>query len=253
MSLRYRRSGAGKPLILIHGFLGSAGVWLAQETGLRLAFDVIAVDLPGFAGSSDENVPHTMKGFVAEIIALVDRLGLRTFSLIGWSFGGMIAQQAALDHPERIERLVLAGTAGVGELPQRFETWSETLSRLNSDGVVAALDRTVRTWFVSGEADPFFRTCREACAGATIKACVGAIDAMRSWRAIERLGDIRQRALVVVGDRDRSTTLNDALVLFGGLSAAELCVLPNCAHGAHMERPDLFNRAVAEFLASAQR
>ena len=51
MSLRYRRSGAGKPLILVHGFLGSAGVWLSQETGLKSVFDLIAVDLPGFAGS----------------------------------------------------------------------------------------------------------------------------------------------------------------------------------------------------------
>jgi len=250
MSLRYRRSGAGKPLILVHGFLGSAGVWLAQEIGLKSAFDLIAVDLPGFAGSPRENAPHTMKGFAGEIFALADSLSLRTFSIVGWSFGGMIAQQAALEHPERIEQLVLTGTAGVGELPQRFETWSETLSRITSEGVVPALDRTVRTWFVSGEADPFYRTCREACAGATEEACVAAIDAMRPWRVIERLGDIRHRALVIVGDRDRSTTLTDALALWNGLSVASLCVLPNCAHGAHMERPDLFNRVVADFLTT---
>ena len=99
--------------------------------------------------------PHTMEGFAEEIFALADHLSLRKFSIVGWSFGGMIAQQAALEQPERIEHLVLTGTAGVGELPQRFETWSETLSRITSEGVVAALDRTVRTWFVSGEADPF--------------------------------------------------------------------------------------------------
>lgn len=248
MTLRYRRSGAGKPLILIHGFLGSAGVWLAQETAFKLAFDVIAVDLPGFAGSPPGNAPNSMKGFAGEILALADSLNLQIFTIVGWSFGGMIAQQIALDYPERVERLVLAGTAGVGELPRRFETWSETRSRIVSEGVVAALDRTVRTWFISGEADPFFRTCREQCGGATEDGCVRAIEAMRPWRAIERLGEIRQKALVIVGDKDRSTTPADSFILWNGLSAADLCVLPNCAHGVHMERPDLFNRIVADFL-----
>jgi pimeloyl-ACP methyl ester carboxylesterase len=181
-------------------------------------------------------------------MGLADSLGFERFSLAGWSFGGMIAQQAALEHPGRIERLVLAGTAGVGELPRRFETWSETLSRIQSQGVPSTFERTVRTWFVAGDADPFFETCRTACSGATEAACRGAINAMRPWRAADRLAEIRQPALVIVGDRDRSTTVEDSLLLWKGLPSADLCVLPRCAHGAHMERPDLFNRSIKDFL-----
>ena len=128
--LTYSRSGVGRPLVFVHGFLGGAGVWRGQLAGLKDGFDMVAVDLPGFAGSPMGSAPETMSGFVAEVMALADALEFRRFSLVGWSFGGMIAQQAALEHPQRIERLVLAGTAGVGELPRRFETWSETLSRI---------------------------------------------------------------------------------------------------------------------------
>jgi pimeloyl-ACP methyl ester carboxylesterase len=247
--LRYTRSGAGRPLVFVHGFLGGAGVWQGQLAGLNDGFDMVAVDLPGFAGSPMGSAPHTMSGFVVEVMALADALEFGRFSLVGWSFGGMIAQEAALEYPQRIERLVLAGTAGVGELPRRFETWSETLSRIQSHGVPATFERTVRTWFVAGDNDPFFSSCYSACSGATEAACKGAISAMRPWRAAERLSEIGQAALVIVGDRDRSTTVEDSLLLWKGLPNADLCVLPRSAHGAHMERPDLFNTMVKGFLS----
>ena len=72
---------------------------------------------------------------------------------------------------------------------------------------------------------------------------------MRPWRAAERLSEIGQAALVIVGDRDRSTTVEDSLLLWKGLPSADLCVLPRSAHGAHMERPDLFNTMVKGFLS----
>ncbi len=229
----FRRIGAGKPLIVIHGFLGGAGVWLGQQVGLKRLFDVVAVDLPGFAGSPLGNAPKSMQAFVAEIMTLADSLKFEKFSLMGWSFGGMIAQQAALDHPHRIERLVLVGTAAIGELPQRFETWSQTLTRIASEGVGATLERTVRTWFVSGEADPFFRTCYDACKGASEAACANAINAMRPWTAKDRLGQIRNPTLVIVGGigivRQRPAI---------HLSFGKVCPLPICASypAAHMVR-----------------
>jgi pimeloyl-ACP methyl ester carboxylesterase len=247
--LTYKRFGRGRPLLFVHGFLGGAGVWQGQAVGLKDGFDVVAVDLPGFAGSPIGNAPEKMSGFVAEVIALADHLKIARFSLAGWSFGGMIAQQTALEHPSRIEQLVLAGTAGVGELPRRFETWSQTLDRIRAEGVPATFERTVRTWFVAGEADPFFTSCYSSCQGATEAACMGAIAAMRPWSALDRLADIKQRTLVIVGDRDRSTTPEDSFRLWQGMPQAELCVLPRCAHGAHMERPELFNTIIGGFLS----
>jgi pimeloyl-ACP methyl ester carboxylesterase len=251
--LRFRRAGRGPPVIFLHGFLGGSGVWAAQQEALADSFDTIAVDLPGFAGSPIESGPGDMRGFVGEIMILADRLGLERFSLVGWSFGGMIAQQAAIDHQERIERLVLCGTAAVGELPRRFESWSRTLARIETDGVAATTERTVRTWFVAGEADPFFSTCRQACDGASEAACRGAIGAMQPWASFDALERLHAPALVITGDSDRSATPADAMALWQRMPSAALCVLPRRAHGLHMEAPDLFNAIAGDFLSGKRR
>lgn len=248
--LTFQRAGIGKPVIVIHGFLGGARVWLNQQVGLKSNFDVVAVDLPGFAASPIGQAPDNMNAFVDEIISVADSLNFEHFSIVGWSFGGMIAQQAALNHPHRIERLVLASTAAVGELPHRFETWSDTFSRIRSEGVQATTVRTVRTWFTLGEADPFFPMCMAACEGASETACFNAINAMRPWVSRSRLSEIRNPTLVIVGDRDRSTTANDSWELWQGLPHGYLCILPGCAHGAHMEKPELFNQVTLDFFTS---
>jgi pimeloyl-ACP methyl ester carboxylesterase len=183
-------------------------------------------------------------------MSLADELRLPKVFLVGWSFGGMIAQQAVLDHPERVEGLVLAGTAAVGELSHRFETWTETLSRISSEGITKTLDRTVRTWFACGESHPSYLRCRQACDGASEDACKGAIKAMRAWTSRHKLSRVKQPTLIIVGDRDRSTPLSDSLDLLEGIPGAQLCVLPGCAHGAHMERPEYFNRIVTDFLSN---
>jgi pimeloyl-ACP methyl ester carboxylesterase len=63
------------------------------------------------------------------------------------------------------------------------------------------------------------------------------------------LSEIKMPTLVIVGDKDRSTKVSDSLILWEGIPGSQLCVIPGCAHGAHMEKPDLFNKVIADFLA----
>ncbi len=246
--LNYRRCGTGKALVLLHGFVGGAGYWVPQETSLKRYFDVIAVDLPGFAGSADEPAQDSIEGFAAAVINLMDALGVERFSLLGFSMGGMIAQQAALDYAPRVEKLILYGSAAVGDLPHRFESWEASIARIESEGIEATTDKTVATWFVDGTESPFYAICREACKGASMPACIKVMRAMQKWSSMDRLHELKMPTLVVVGDMDRSTKPSDSVVLWEGIPNARLCILPGCAHGAHMEQPDLFNRVLADFL-----
>lgn len=247
--LHYRRHGHGRTLVLLHGFVGSAGYWLPQETSFKSAFDVITIDLPAFAKSADVPAPDTIEGYGAAVFDLLDELGVDRFSLIGFSMGGMIAQQMALDRPARIDRLILYGTAAVGEMPSRFESWTQSIERLRDQGVVATTDNTVATWFVDGVKSPLHEVCRRACEGANLEGCITVMTAMQSWSAEKRLGEISMPTLVIVGDMDRSATPRDALTLWDGIANACLSILPGCAHGAHLEKPDLFNRIVLDFLS----
>ena len=249
--LNYRRYGKGRPLVFLHGFVGGAAYWLPQEVSFKGAFDVISVDLPGFAGSADVPAPDSIAGYGNAVIELLDGIGVGSFALVGFSLGGMIAQQMALDHEGRIDKLVLYGTAAVGELPSRFESFTESSKRARSDGIAATTDKTVATWFVDGTASPMHAYTRAVCDGANLDACLTVMNAIMDWSAADRLGEIAAPTLVVVGDRDRSATPADAMVLWNGIPDAQLSVLPGCAHGAHLEKPDLFNLIVADFLTTS--
>ena len=247
--LNYTRFGKkGRTLVLVHGFLGGTGYWIPLATSLKDHFDVIAVDLPGFAGSADVPAPDSLSGYAGTIFAQMDALGIDSFSLLGFSMGGMIAQQAAIERADRIASLILYGSAGVGDLPNRFESWEASIERIRREGVEATADRTVATWFVDGTGHPYYATCREACRGANRDSCVTVMRAMQGWSALEQLRAIAAPTLVIVGDRDRSTRPSESIVLWEGIANSRLCVLPGCAHGAHMEMPDLFNRIVLDFL-----
>jgi 2-hydroxy-6-oxonona-2,4-dienedioate hydrolase len=128
--INFRRVGSGSSLILQHGFLGGSGYWEPQFAAFGRHFDVIAPDLPGFAGSGDIEAPDTLAGFAAALTGLLDKLRIERTMLLGHSMGSMIALQIALDHPERIDRLVLYGSASTGDLPGRFEPFEESIARI---------------------------------------------------------------------------------------------------------------------------
>ena len=105
--LNYQRHGSGPPLVLQHGFLGGAGDWLPLFATFGRHFDVIAPDFPGFAGSGAIEAPDSVAGFADALLGLLDELGIERTTLLGHSMGSMVALQIALDHPDRLERLVL--------------------------------------------------------------------------------------------------------------------------------------------------
>lgn len=119
--LHYRRAGSGHPLVLLHGFVGGCDYWVMQEVGLKHGFDVISVDLPGFAKSANEPEQDTLEGYANSVLEVTDHLGIEKFSLLGFSMGGMIAQELAHRNPEKVETLILYGSSAVGDLPSRFE------------------------------------------------------------------------------------------------------------------------------------
>ena len=253
-TLNYTRVGprGARTLVLIHGFLGGVAYWVPTQTGLRHFFDVIAIDLPGFAGSAHIPAPDSIQGLAATVISFLDKLGVDQFSALGFSMGGMVAQQLALDHARRVEALVLYGTSASGSLPNRFESWDASIARVEAQGVEATADKTVATWFLEGDKHPYHAACREACRGAAKNSCINLMRAMQRWSVVERLSEISAPTLVVVGDKDRSTKPSESIEIWERIPGSALCVLPACSHGAHMEKPELFNRVVADFLLEAR-
>ena len=245
--LNYWRHGSGPTLVLQHGFLGGSRYWTPQILEFGTNFDVIAPDLPGFAGSAQTVPPDTVAGYAAAIVDFLNELGVSRFSFLGHSFGGSIAQQLALDHGDRLEKLVLYGTAPSGDVPTRFETLEDTATRFEQDGLSAG-EGVMKSWFVEGEDSPYFHLCAEAGRGATAPAAANLMRALQQWDIRPRLGSVRAPTLVVCGDRDRTTTPAHAYEMWQKIPNASLCVVPWCSHNVHLEQPEVFNRVVREFL-----
>ena len=249
--LHYRRYGKGTTLVMLHGFLGGGGYWLPQLGAFGSAFDVIAPDLPGFACSADEPLEDTIEGLARAVVAVIDALGVERFCMLGHSMGGMIAQQIALDHPDRVHKLVLYGTVPSGDLPKRFETLEASIARLESEGVEACAKRIVSTWFVDGAAAPYYRLCDRAGRGTRVDAAVKALAGVLKWDVRDRLKELKMPTLVLSGDRDRTMAPDQAHALWQGIEGGQLCIAPGCAHNVHLEKPEFFNQVVRDFLLAA--
>jgi pimeloyl-ACP methyl ester carboxylesterase len=247
--LHYKRSGHGPPLALVHGFLGGIAEWDALFTRFAPSFDVIAVDLPGFGGSALLPAPASLADTADLIANQLDALGIEHCNLLGHSLGSMIAQEFAIRHGHRVDRLVLYGAASSGALPGRFETFDATIERLRRIGIAEGADPIIASWFVAGRGHPAYAMYRKLAELAVTETAIATLRAIARWDATDRLNAITARTLVIGGDRDRSTDAHEQFKLWRALPSGQLCVLPNCAHAAHLEQPELFGQVVARFLA----
>lgn len=247
----YRRAGAGPALVLVHGYLGGAAQWQNEFAHLSDRFDVIAPDLPGFGDAAAAGCIDRIEGFAAHVAGLVDELGLKRFHLLGHSMGGMIVQDFAARHADRIDRLILYGTGPLGMMPDRFEPLEVSRKRLAEDGVARTIRRIGATWFRDGSAAPGFELVASLGAQASEAAALAGLDAMSRWDGRAALAGLSMPALVLWGDGDQSYRWPQVEALWRGLPDSRLAVIPGTAHAAHLEKPALFQAIVMDFLQPA--
>ena len=246
--LNYRRFGSGPTVVLQHGYAGGGGYFGILAAHLAANFDVIATDMPGFAGSANEPVPDSVPGIAESLLETLTQLNVERFMLLGHSLGSMTALQAALDHPDRIERLILYGGSATTNLPNRFETFDETVARIESESIEVTTARIAATWFVDGDKHPLYEFTKTAGAGASKEGAIRLMRGMVGWDVRDRLGEVSMPTLVICGDSDKSTHPDCSYELWHGIPGAQLCVLPDCAHNVHLEVSEAFNPLIGRFL-----
>jgi pimeloyl-ACP methyl ester carboxylesterase len=111
LSLYYEEHGSGEPLVLLHGGIGSAELLAPIIPALAAGRRVIAVDLQGHGRTADVDRPLRAELMAGDIAALVEHLGLERADVMGYSLGGLVALRTAIQHPERVGRLVLVSVA----------------------------------------------------------------------------------------------------------------------------------------------
>ena len=246
--LIFERRGSGFPLVLVHGYLAGAAIWREQIDYFQDRFDVLAANLPGFGDSAHLTAPGTINEFAEQVLDGLRAQGVERFHLLGHSMGGMIVQAMAARAPHRIASLVCYGTGPVGALPDRFETIEASRARLETDGLEKTVRRIAATWFLQGDAADGYETCVALGLQASMQAALASLSAWETWDGRPDLNAIEADTLVVWGDRDRSYGWQQPEALWRGIANSSLAVVPGCAHNVHMEKPNLFNTIVGDFL-----
>jgi pimeloyl-ACP methyl ester carboxylesterase len=256
--LYYELHGEGPPLLLVMGIGYDSSLWtLAQVPVLSTQFEVILVDNRDAGRSSKARHPYTIADMADDLAGLLEALGIQRSHLLGLSMGGMIAQEFALRHGDRLDRLVLAGT---GAAPARsavdpIQIWSW----------VKANDATGKVFggqqFVSLFSTAFLRNHEAVCETAELlasnpypmspEAYGRQADAYRQFDALDRLAAITAPTLIVVGEQDLLTPPWIAREVAEAIPGARFEVIrgDGSSHVVPIERPDEFNRLVSDFLS----
>jgi pimeloyl-ACP methyl ester carboxylesterase len=255
----------GDPVVFVHGLAGRWTNWLqsllpAASAGHR----VIAVDLPGFGASPMPLEPIGIPGYGRWLEALLDVLGVHAAALVGNSMGGFIAAEVAIQAPRAVERLVLVSAAGITSEHERNEHGLDLLYRTQALGAYAAGWVVARAAWIARR--PRLRRAAmgfvaahperlpaplayEQIAGIATPGFVPALDACTAYPIRDRLPEIACPTLLVWGNRDRIVPVADAGVFAALIPDARKVVWDDTGHVPMLERPERFNRLLADFLA----
>lgn len=254
--------GSGQPVIVLHGFTGSAEAMQPLTERLEDRYRVMTPDLVGHGRSSvpDDPRAYSVEAMVRHVLAVADVMGCATFHLVGYSMGGRVALALACRAGHRLRSLVLIGaTAGLADDEARAERRrldEERARRIETD-----LEGFVDEWM----ANPLFaaqtdlgadflaasRAQRLASDPAGLAASLRAAGTGSMAPLHDRLGQCTMPTLLVVGSDDHKF-IAEAARLSAGLPRSSTAVIPGAGHSAHLERPDEVVARIRELLVGIE-
>jgi pimeloyl-ACP methyl ester carboxylesterase len=259
----YRRFGnpAGVPLVFNQHFTGTLDHWDPAVTdGFAEDREVILFNNAGVSSSSGE-VPTTIEKMGANAVAFIKALGLTKVDVLGFSIGGFVAQEIALQVPELVRRLVLVGTGprggeGMATLtPEAQEIFGAAYNEPDHLWLRVHFTRSEKSQAAGREFLKRFRLRAEnRDPEVNEKVAPAQIAAIDEWGAprekpFEYLKSIRQPTLVVNGVKDVIIYAVNSFILQQHLPDAELILYPDANHGSQFQYPERFVRHVSLFLS----
>ena len=265
----YRVAGEGPPVVLIHGMLNSSSHWRAVAGMLAAEHTVIAPDLIGHGDSAAPRGDYSLGAHAASIRDLLAAIGVERASIVGHSLGGGVAMQFFYQFPQRVERLVLISSGGLGR------EVSPLLRSAALPGVSALLSATIRPRLLAGLARAGARLRERGMdTGVQLQVIARALrpletaDARHAFlhtlravidihgqrvSATDRLGLLTSvPTLIVWGERDRTIPLEHGRLAHEAIPGSSFATLPRAAHFPHLEDPEALAVVLGEFLAQSE-
>jgi len=255
--IAYRRIGKGPPLLALNGFGATSSDWDPLFIhGLASYSELIVLDNRGIGGSADDGRPFDIARLANDAAHVIETLGFERISILGWSMGGFIAQTLALQHPNRVNKLILLSTDPGGSEADLASAavWSQLVD--TSDTPHDQAKRLLSLLFPSDVAESFCREFGDIVAAARARLSPDLINrqaaAMDAWHrngAGDRLRGINAPVLIATGNEDIVIPPSNTLKLVNAIPNAWLAQFPHGGHAFMAQYPHQLADLINCFLA----
>jgi pimeloyl-ACP methyl ester carboxylesterase len=257
IEIDYYIEGQGPPLLMIMGLGGQASSWGEPLlSALRGRLTTVRFSNRGTGRSSRLDGDVTMRLMADDAAGLLDELGIERAHVLGISMGGMIAQELALNHPQRVRGLVLGCTLCGG--PRAITASPEVLAMIQPEPGLPREEQIRKAWpamctpeFIEARREFMEEMLRESLVHPTpVQTLLRQSAGIQAFDAYGRLPGISAPTLVIHGDRDVLVPPANAVVLRERIPGAELRVIEGAAHNFFWEKPEESAAVISEFLAA---
>jgi pimeloyl-ACP methyl ester carboxylesterase len=256
INLEYYVEGSGPPLLLIMGFAGSAHSWGDPFVkALQRHFTVTRVSNRGTGGSDKPQVQTTIRMMADDAVALLDTLGVQKTHVMGISMGGYIAQELAINYPERVNGLVL-GCTGVGG-PTAVQASQETAQSMTFDGSLPPADMIRKSWYAL-VSDGFVTSGHDFLEKMIVSfltyptpmdTIMKQVVAIIGHNVADRDKNISAPTLVIHGTADRLVPPANGDQVHAAIPGSRMQTLEGLGHMFFWEKPQESAQIVTEFLS----
>jgi aminoacrylate hydrolase len=253
----YERHGQGPTLMLVPGLGGAGAAYRNQMPVFAKHFDVVVHDHRGAGQSTPSRIRYSVDQMASDALKLMDALGIAKAHYLGHSTGGAMGQVLAIDHPDRIDGLVLSATWAKSDtyFKRCFAARKQALLGGGPEAYIKASNLALLPpWYINE------RTAElDAAEVLAIKnfglpeIWTSRIDAISAHDRLARIGEIRHRTLVICAEDDMVTPLYFSKQLAEKLPRATLKTLRTGGHMCFMTVPEEYNRAVLDWLIAVER
>ncbi len=258
ISLYYEVKGSGMPFFLIQGFGGGHRGWFFQTRSFSRYYKVVTADSRGVGSTSTTDNPYTLETLAKDVIGLMDYLDIDRTHLLGMSMGGMIAQEFAINYPERVEKLVLGSTYTNGDETRTMSEEMQKVLNIGDDPSDEDIEKVDVVKFMGAITDlslnstlfktiftPFSKMYARMIG---MDALMGQFRAASTCATRGRLREIKAPTLVIVGTEDRIVPPIASDVIVSEIPNAKLVKFEGGSHSIHLEMRNRFNKEILDFL-----
>ena len=250
VKIYWQEEGRGEPVLLIMGLGWSSEMWHRTKRLLTDRYRTISFDNRGAARSDVPAGPYPIATMASDAAAVLDAAGVESAHLYGVSMGGMIAQEFALQYPQRVKSLILGCTAAGGPESKRAEL--EVLTVLTRQGMTAEEAARAINPYIYDRGTPQSRIEEDMKIRlqwpATAEGFQAQLQGIIMWEAYSRIAKIAVPTLVMHGETDQLVPAENSKLIAQRISGSKLVMIPQASHIFSNDQPDAAHKPVEDFL-----